>query len=100
MRYRGSNRAHSNCAGYRHVDTAAIYNTRWRGGGRSHVGRRARADFPHHQALDDEQGFDQTLRAMEASLKRLGTDYVDLYLIHWPAPKRDRYATAGRLSFG
>jgi 2,5-diketo-D-gluconate reductase A len=79
-------------AGYRHVDTAAIYNNE------DGVGEGVRTSgvergqiFLTTKLWNDAQGFDQTLRAMEASLKRLGTDYVDLYLIHWPAPKRDRY---------
>ena len=38
-----------------------------------------------------DQGYDATLRAFDASLDRLGLDYVDLYLIHWPTPKRDLY---------
>jgi diketogulonate reductase-like aldo/keto reductase len=38
-----------------------------------------------------DHGFDAALKAFEASLKKLGTDYLDLYLIHWPLPKKDRY---------
>ncbi len=43
---------------------------------------------------NDDQGYDSALRALDASLKRLGMDYVDLYLIHWPAPNQDRYLDA------
>jgi 2,5-diketo-D-gluconate reductase A len=40
---------------------------------------------------NDDQGHDATLRAFERSLRRLGLEYVDLYLIHWPVPAQDRY---------
>jgi 2,5-diketo-D-gluconate reductase A len=52
----------------------------------------AREDiFLTTKVWNDDQGFDQTLRAMDASLKRLGTNYVDLYLIHWPSAYRGKY---------
>ena len=79
-------------AGYRHVDTAAVYENE------DGVGEGIRASgvdrseiFLTTKLWNSEQGYDSTLKAFDASLKRLGTDYVDLYLIHWPAPKRDRY---------
>ncbi len=79
-------------AGYRHVDTAAIYNNEdgvGEGIGSSGV---ARGEiFLTTKLWNDAQGFDSTLRAFDESLKRLATDYVDLYLIHWPSPPRDRY---------
>ncbi|MDH4412106.1 MAG: aldo/keto reductase [Rhizobium sp.] len=76
-------------AGYRHVDTAAVYeNEEGVGEGLRRSGL-PRADiFLTTKLWNTEQGYDQTLRAFEASLKRLGTDYVDLYLIHWPSPHR------------
>lgn len=40
---------------------------------------------------NSEQGYDSTLRAFDASMQRLGLDYLDLYLIHWPAPSADRF---------
>ena len=43
-----------------------------------------------------EQGFDSTLSAFDASLERLGLDYVDLYLIHWPVPSADRFVDTWR----
>lgn len=79
-------------AGYRHVDTASIYENE------EGVGEGLRqASVPRDQLFittklwNADQGFESTLRAFDASLQRLGLDYVDLYLIHWPAPSRDLY---------
>ncbi|MGA7439010.1 MAG: aldo/keto reductase [Luteibacter sp.] len=79
-------------AGYRSIDTAAIYkNEEGVGDGLAKSGI-ARSDiFLTSKLWNSEQGFDSTLRAFDASLKKLGTDYLDMYLIHWPTPKRDRY---------
>lgn len=80
-------------AGYRHVDTAAIYNNE------SGVGQGIKAGgikrdelFITTKVWNDSQGHDSALRAMDQSLRRLGLDYVDLYLIHWPAPRKGLYA--------
>src|SRR4029450_9480705 len=43
-----------------------------------------------------DQGYDSTRKALEASLDRLGLDYVDLYLIHWPLPRLDKYVESWR----
>ncbi|WP_328634171.1 aldo/keto reductase [Streptomyces sp. NBC_00356] len=79
-------------AGYRSIDTAAIY------GNETGVGRAlaasgiAREDlFITTKLWNADQGYDATLAAFEASLEKLGLDYVDLYLIHWPTPERDLY---------
>jgi 2,5-diketo-D-gluconate reductase A len=79
-------------AGYRSVDTAAVYRNE------AEVGEGVRASgldraevFVTTKLWNDDQGFDTALRALDASLKRLKLDYVDLYLIHWPAPGQDRY---------
>jgi diketogulonate reductase-like aldo/keto reductase len=71
--------------GYRHVDTARIY------GNEADVGKAVResgvprADiFVTTKLWNSDQGYDSALRACDTSLKRLGLDYVDLYLIHWP----------------
>ncbi|HWV21219.1 MAG TPA: aldo/keto reductase [Devosia sp.] len=79
-------------AGYRHIDTAAVYqNEEGVGQGIARSGV-ARGDiFLTTKVWNDDQGFDETLRAMDASLQRLGTDYVDLYLIHWPSAYRGKY---------
>jgi 2,5-diketo-D-gluconate reductase A len=79
-------------AGYRSVDTAAIYRNE------AEVGEGVRASgldraevFVTTKLWNEDQGYDKALRAIDASLQRLGMDYVDLYLIHWPAPGQDRY---------
>ena len=79
-------------AGYRHVDTAAVYENEDGMGEGVRASGIARSEiFLTTKLWNADQGYDSTLKAFDASLKRLGTDYVDLYLIHWPAPKRDQY---------
>jgi 2,5-diketo-D-gluconate reductase A len=79
-------------AGYRHVDTAAIYeNEDGVGEGIRSSGVDRKDIFLTTKLWNDAQGFDSTLKAFDQSLKRLGTDYVDLYLIHWPSPGRGLY---------
>jgi 2,5-diketo-D-gluconate reductase A len=83
--------------GYRHIDTAAAY------GNERAVGRAiaesglARSDvFITSKCWNSDQGYDEALAACRASLDKLGTDYLDLYLIHWPTPKRERYVDTWR----
>jgi diketogulonate reductase-like aldo/keto reductase len=79
-------------AGYRSIDTAAIYKNE--AGVRQGIERSgvARGDiFLTTKLWNSEQGFDSTLKAFDASVQKLGVDYVDMYLIHWPTPKQDRY---------
>jgi len=78
--------------GYRLIDTAAIY------GNERGVGEGVRAADVPREALfvttkvwNDRQGRTDAMEACRRSLQRLGLDYVDLYLIHWPAPARDLY---------
>ena len=78
--------------GYRSIDTAAIYFNE------TEVGEAVRASGIPRENLrvttkvwNSDQGRDTTLAAFDASLERLGLDYVDLYLMHWPLPKRDLY---------
>ncbi|PTM99904.1 diketogulonate reductase-like aldo/keto reductase [Streptomyces sp. VMFN-G11Ma] len=79
-------------AGYRSVDTAAIYGNE-EGTGRAIAASGVpREDvFVTTKLHNRDQGYDSTLRAFDVSLGKLGLDYVDLYLIHWPTPARDKY---------
>jgi 2,5-diketo-D-gluconate reductase A len=52
--------------------------------------------FVTTKVWNSDQGYDATLAAFDKSLERLGFDYVDLYLIHWPLPKVDRYVETWR----
>ena len=83
--------------GYRHLDTAAIYgNEAGVGLGLVNAGAPRKDVFVTTKLWNDAQGFDATLRACRESLRRLHLDYVDLYLIHWPAPRRGLYADSWR----
>ena len=82
-------------AGYRHVDTARIY------GNEEGVGRAiAESGIPREELFvttklwDDAHGFDDAIAACEASLERLGLEYVDLYLVHWAVPTQRKYVEA------
>jgi len=71
--------------GYRHIDTARIYGNEADVGAGLRESGVARADvFVTTKLWNADQGYDPALRAFDASLQRLGLDYVDLYLIHWP----------------
>ncbi|WP_224703493.1 aldo/keto reductase [Devosia aquimaris] len=79
-------------AGYRHIDTAAVYQNEEGVGEGLRVSGVPRGEiFLTTKVWNDDQGYDETLRAMDASLKRLGTSYVDLYLIHWPSAYRGKF---------
>jgi len=75
--------------GYRSIDTAAAYNNE-RGVGRAlaESGISRNDIFLTTKVWNSNQGYDSALRAFDESLERLGTDYVDLYLIHWPVKGR------------
>lgn len=84
-------------AGYRHLDTAALY------GNEAEVGEAVRrAPVPREELFvtskvwNDDHGYDETLRAFDATMARLALDALDLYLIHWPVPSRDRYVDTWR----
>ncbi|WP_435605092.1 aldo/keto reductase, partial [Streptomyces sp. C10-9-1] len=79
-------------AGYRSIDTAAVYeNEKGTGEAVAASGLPREELFVTTKLWNSEQGRDATLRAFDASLGRLGLDYVDLYLIHWPMPAKDLY---------
>lgn len=83
--------------GYRLIDTAARYGNET-GVGRGIVASGvARAEVQLTSKLrGSEHGYDSTLRAFDATLAALGTDYLDLYLIHWPLPMRGLYVDTWR----
>ncbi|TFJ94224.1 aldo/keto reductase [Lentibacillus salicampi] len=71
--------------GYRSIDTASFYdNERGVGQGIKESGVPREEIFVTSKVWNDQQGYDNTLEAFEVSLEKLGTDYLDLYLIHWP----------------
>ncbi|MDS9472529.1 aldo/keto reductase [Sporosarcina pasteurii] len=79
-------------AGYRLIDTAKIY------GNEVGVGKAiANSSIPREDLFittklwNADQGYESTLKAFDESLEKLGLDYVDLYLIHWPTPMYDTY---------
>lgn len=84
-------------AGYRHIDTAAIYGNEEGVGKAINSSGIERGDiFLTTKLWNSEQGYESTLKAFDTSLKKLGTDYVDLYLIHWPMPSKDLFMETWR----
>jgi 2,5-diketo-D-gluconate reductase A len=84
-------------AGYRHIDTAALYNNeRGVGDGVRSSGVPRNELFITTKVWDDDHGYDETLRAFDRSLELLQMDYVNLYLIHWPCPKQNKYVDTWR----
>ena len=78
-------------AGYRHIDTASLY------GNESGVGKAVRESaiprseiFVTSKVWNSDQGYDSTLKAFDKSLRLMGFDYLDLYLIHWPVDRLRR----------
>ena len=99
-------------AGYRHFDTAAMYGNETgvargissqldAGSGSGGSGELfpplSREDvFVTTKVWNDHHGFDATLRAFDDSMVNLGLDYVDMYLIHWPCPRRGLFTETYR----
>ncbi|MCP2372557.1 2,5-diketo-D-gluconate reductase A [Agromyces terreus] len=84
-------------AGYRHLDTAAFYENE------AEVGQAVRETdvardelFVTSKVWKDDNGYDRTLRAFDASMGRFGLESLDLYLIHWPVPSTDWYVDTWR----
>lgn len=75
--------------GYRHIDTASAYgNEVGVGEGIKASGVKREDIFLTTKHWVSERGYEKTIAAAEASLKALGTDYLDLYLIHWPCVEK------------
>lgn len=80
-------------AGYRSIDTAQGYgNEEGVGQGIVDSGLPREELFITSKLRTKDQGYDATLKSFMGSLDRLGLDYLDLFLIHWPVPKHDRYS--------
>ncbi|WP_261164684.1 aldo/keto reductase [Microbacterium sp. Marseille-Q6965] len=81
--------------GYRHIDTAAIYkNEEGVGAAIAKSGIAREELFITTKLWNDRQSGDQPHDAIRESLDKLGLEYVDLYLTHWPTPQRDTYSNA------
>lgn len=79
-------------AGYRHIDTAAAYqNEREVGQALAKSGLRREDVYITTKLWNADQGYDSTLAAFDKSMERLGLEYLDLYLVHWPMPKTNKY---------
>ncbi|MFD1737417.1 aldo/keto reductase [Bacillus salitolerans] len=78
--------------GYRSIDTAMIYKNECGVGEAIKNSSVPRENlFITTKVWNSDQGYDNTLRAFDESLEKLGLDYVDLYLVHWPTPQFNQY---------
>lgn len=83
--------------GYRHIDTAHRYgNERGVGEGLRRSGIPREEVFVTTKLDGEWQGEDRAIAGLRGGLERLGLDYVDLLLIHWPLPARDQYVSTWR----
>lgn len=84
-------------AGYRRIDTAALYdNEQEVGAGIRKSGVAREEIFVTTKIWNDRQGYDNALEAIDESLTRLNIDYLDMLLIHWPAPTQDKFVDTWR----
>lgn len=84
-------------AGYRSIDTAALYRNEAAIGSAISDCDVSREDlFVTTKVWNSDHGFESTLAAFDRSLRRLGLDNLDLYLIHWPTPGRDLFVDTWR----
>ena len=89
-------------SGYRHIDTAAAYgNEESVGEGIKNSGINRHDLFITTKLWNSDHGYKEAKAAIDKSLQNLGTDYLDLYLIHWPNPLalRDHWAEANAESW-
>ena len=85
--------------GYRHIDTAAVYdNEKGVGEGIRQCGVPREELFVTSKVWNTERGYDSTMRAFEKTLTDLGLEYLDLYLIHWPANEKQFGKKASKMN--
>ncbi len=78
--------------GYRSIDTATAYgNEAGVGRGIKESGIKREDLFITTKVWNSDQGYNETLESFKSSMERLMLDYLDLYLIHWPVPKNNKY---------
>jgi len=83
---------HAIKSGYRSIDTAAVYqNEEGVGKALKECGVPREQLFITTKVWNSDQGYEETLAAFDVSLQKLGLDYIDLYLVHWPTPQLDKY---------
>ena len=83
--------------GYRHIDTAKLYDNETAVGAAVRESGLVREEiFVTTKLWNSDQGYDATLRAFDASMERLGLETLDMYLVHWPTPARDKYVETWR----
>jgi methylglyoxal/glyoxal reductase len=83
--------------GYRSIDTAALYrNEEGVGAAIRQSGVPREELFITTKVWNEDQGYESTLAAFETSRQKLQLDYIDLYLIHWPLPKKNKYKETWR----
>lgn len=83
---------HAIKSGYRSIDTAAVYkNEEGVGKAIKECGVPREELFITTKVWNADQGYEETLNAFDTSMKKLGLDYLDLYLIHWPVPQFDKF---------